>query len=211
MEIPVLVWSLKSSIWSSTSFPMGKTFWGVLSAAVEQSRGKASMVAQGDGKFGSRGWPQDPSKAKKNIPRKFKSQIGAVASNSYKTPSLLIQGLNCYLHQLQTVLSFCLIQSHYFLAGCEFPESRKQWQHKCDSQKKEGKNQRLKWMNELSRALIVTRWFECISPRYLKTALGFISNLKLSDFDYWYLSGLLYLYYITYCTAYLKPSTEWTS
>ena len=51
MEIPVLVRSLKSSILSSTSFQMGKTFWGVVSAAVEQSRRKASKVAQGDGKF----------------------------------------------------------------------------------------------------------------------------------------------------------------
>ena len=51
MEIPVLVQSLKSSILSSTSFQMGKIFWGVVSAAVEQSRHKANMVAQGDGKF----------------------------------------------------------------------------------------------------------------------------------------------------------------
>ena len=51
MEIPVLVRSLKSSILSSTSLQMGKTFWGVVSAAVEQSRRKANMVAQGDGKF----------------------------------------------------------------------------------------------------------------------------------------------------------------
>ena len=51
MEMLVLVLSLKSSILSSTSFQMGKTFWGVVSAAVEQSRRKASMVAQGDGKF----------------------------------------------------------------------------------------------------------------------------------------------------------------
>ena len=28
---------------------MGKSFWGVVSAAVEQSRRKANMVAQGDG------------------------------------------------------------------------------------------------------------------------------------------------------------------
>ena len=52
MEIPVLVQSPKSSILSSTSFQMGKTFWGVESAAVEQSRRKANIVAQGDGKFG---------------------------------------------------------------------------------------------------------------------------------------------------------------
>ena len=36
MEIPILVRSLKSSILSSTSFQMDKTFWGVVSAAVEQ-------------------------------------------------------------------------------------------------------------------------------------------------------------------------------
>ena len=52
MEIPVLVRSLKSSILSSTSFQMDKNFWGVVSAAVEQSRRKANRVAQGDGKFG---------------------------------------------------------------------------------------------------------------------------------------------------------------
>ena len=57
MAIPVLVRSLKSSILSSTNFQMGKAFWGVGSAAVEQSRGKANMIAQGDGKFG-----QNPSK-----------------------------------------------------------------------------------------------------------------------------------------------------
>ena len=34
---------------------MGKTFWGVVSAAVEQSSRKANMVAQGDEKFVPRG------------------------------------------------------------------------------------------------------------------------------------------------------------
>ena len=52
MEIPVLVRSLKSSILSSINFHMSKTVWGVGSAAVEQSRRKVNMVAQGDGKFG---------------------------------------------------------------------------------------------------------------------------------------------------------------
>ena len=52
MEIPVLVRSLKSSILRSTSLQRDKTFWGVVSAAVEQSRREANMVAQGDGKFG---------------------------------------------------------------------------------------------------------------------------------------------------------------
>ena len=51
-EMPVLIRSLKSSILSSTSFQMDKTFWGVVSAAVEQSRCKANMVDQGDGQFG---------------------------------------------------------------------------------------------------------------------------------------------------------------
>ena len=49
MEIPVLVRSLKSSNWSLASFQLDDTFWGVASAAVEQSRRKANMVAQGDG------------------------------------------------------------------------------------------------------------------------------------------------------------------
>ena len=44
MEIPVLVRSLKTSILSSTSFQMGKTFWGVVSAAGEQSRRKDNIV-----------------------------------------------------------------------------------------------------------------------------------------------------------------------
>ena len=48
MDIPVLVRSLKSSILSSTSFQMGKTFWGVASAAVEQSMRKANIIAQGN-------------------------------------------------------------------------------------------------------------------------------------------------------------------
>ena len=51
-EMPVLIRSLKSSILSSTSFQMDKTFWGVVSAVVEQSRRKPNMVAQGDGKLG---------------------------------------------------------------------------------------------------------------------------------------------------------------
>ena len=59
LKISVLVRSLKSSILSSTSLQMDKTFWGVVSAAVEQSRRKASMVARGDGEFG---WPQYLSK-----------------------------------------------------------------------------------------------------------------------------------------------------
>ena len=42
---------MKSSILSSTSFRMSKTFWKVVSAAVVQSRRKANMGAQDDGKF----------------------------------------------------------------------------------------------------------------------------------------------------------------
>ena len=52
MEIPVLTLSLKLSFSSSTSFHLDKTLWGVLSAGVEQSRRKAKMVTQGDGKIG---------------------------------------------------------------------------------------------------------------------------------------------------------------
>ena len=52
MEMPVLVRTLKSSILNSTNFQTDETFWGVGSAAVEQSRCKANMVAQGDGTFG---------------------------------------------------------------------------------------------------------------------------------------------------------------
>ena len=65
METPVLVRSLKSSNLSLTSLQMDKTFWGVMSVAVGQSRRKANMVAQGNGKFGPWGWPQNPSKPKK--------------------------------------------------------------------------------------------------------------------------------------------------
>ena len=43
-----LVQSLKLSILSSTSFQLDKTFLGVGSAAIEQSRGKANMAAAGD-------------------------------------------------------------------------------------------------------------------------------------------------------------------
>ena len=40
------------SILSSTSFQMGKTFWWVVSAAVEQSRRNVNVVAPVDGKYG---------------------------------------------------------------------------------------------------------------------------------------------------------------
>ena len=60
-EIPFLLLSLKSSILRSTSFQIDETYWGEVSAAVEQSWRKANTVwyldfmshfAQGDGKFG---------------------------------------------------------------------------------------------------------------------------------------------------------------
>ena len=66
VEIPALLRSLKSSILRSTSFPMNKTFWGVASAAFEQSRHKANMVAQGHGKkFGPEADPRIPANNKK--------------------------------------------------------------------------------------------------------------------------------------------------
>ena len=48
MEVPVLIRSLKSSILSSTSSQLDDTFWGVGSAAVEQSGHTADMVDQSD-------------------------------------------------------------------------------------------------------------------------------------------------------------------
>ena len=72
MEIPVLVWSLMSSILSSISFQRDNTLWGVVSAAVEQSRRTANMVALGDGKFGPRGRPENPSKPKKSMQYHFR-------------------------------------------------------------------------------------------------------------------------------------------
>ena len=48
---------------------MGKTFWGVVSAAVEQSKRKANMVAQGDGKFESlEADPRIPPNKNKKVP-----------------------------------------------------------------------------------------------------------------------------------------------
>ena len=46
-QIQVPVRSLKSSIFSSTSFQMDKAFWGAVTAAVEQSKCNTNMVAQG--------------------------------------------------------------------------------------------------------------------------------------------------------------------
>ena len=66
LKMPVLVRPLKSSILSSTSFKLGKTFWRVVSAAVELSSLKTNRVAKGDGKFGRRGWPLNPSNTQKN-------------------------------------------------------------------------------------------------------------------------------------------------
>ena len=95
-NILVLVRSLKSRILSSTSFQMGKTFWGLVSAAVEQSRRKANMVAQGNGKFGPWGWPQDPSKPKEyeelSIPpprsTRIKSHVLTARDTLYRETSL---------------------------------------------------------------------------------------------------------------------------
>ena len=71
METPILAWSLKSSILSSTCLQRDKTFWEVVSAAVEQCRCKASLVVWGDEKFDPWGWPQYPSKPKQNFKKKL--------------------------------------------------------------------------------------------------------------------------------------------
>ena len=85
IAISVLIQSLKSSILGSTNFQMDKTFWGVVSTAVEQSRCKAYMVAQGDdGKFG----PLDPRipTNKKNGERKSRKIL--------RGPKVLL--ISCY-------------------------------------------------------------------------------------------------------------------
>ena len=64
MEIPALVRSLKSSILSSTSFRMGKIFWGAVSAAVKQSRREANMVAQETENSAPEADPRIPSNQK---------------------------------------------------------------------------------------------------------------------------------------------------
>ena len=57
---------LKSSILSSTRSQLDDTFWGVVSAAAEgQSRRKADMVTQGDGKLGHWGRLLSPPQKKK--------------------------------------------------------------------------------------------------------------------------------------------------
>ena len=52
---------------------MGKTFWGLVGAAVVQSRREANLVAQGDEKFGPR-IPQNKKKANHGV-RKVKNTI----------------------------------------------------------------------------------------------------------------------------------------
>ena len=65
IKILVLIRLLKSSILSSTSFQTDQTFCGVGSAAVEQYRHKANMVAPADGKFGAEANPRNLSNQKK--------------------------------------------------------------------------------------------------------------------------------------------------
>ena len=86
MEMPVLVWSLKSSILSLTSFLLDETFCGVMSTAMEQSRCKDNMVAKGGGIFGPWGWPQNSSNLKKKIMIPLKSST-PIPSNFDKNNS----------------------------------------------------------------------------------------------------------------------------
>ena len=72
MKIPAFVQTLKSSILSSTSFQLGKTLWVVVRAVVGQSRRKASMVSQGDGKFGPKTDHKNISKRRKHNATKIK-------------------------------------------------------------------------------------------------------------------------------------------
>ena len=50
---------------ASWAFQMGKAFWGVGSAAAEQSGRKANMVARGGGKYGSWNWLPESFQTKK--------------------------------------------------------------------------------------------------------------------------------------------------
>ena len=88
MEIPVLVRSLKSSILSSTSLQMDKTFWGMVSAAVEQSRRRTNMVARGNEKFGPLRWPQNHSKTKKNGYGLVRAPATLICSSALNTEAI---------------------------------------------------------------------------------------------------------------------------
>ena len=59
-------WKHSQRLMSRWKYQFSYDHW-VVSAAEEQSRRKANLVAQGDGKFGPRGWPQDPSKPKTKV------------------------------------------------------------------------------------------------------------------------------------------------
>ena len=61
-----LLRSQKSSILSSTSFQMGKTFWGVVSAAVEQSRRKPTWLLRETGNSALEADPRIPPNQKKS-------------------------------------------------------------------------------------------------------------------------------------------------
>ena len=58
---------LKSSALKSSNFQIDDTSRGVVSAAVEQSRCKANMVAQGDGKFSLWGLTPEFLQPPKNV------------------------------------------------------------------------------------------------------------------------------------------------
>ena len=126
----VLVRSLKSSILSSSSSQLDNTFWGLASASLEQSRREANMVAQGDGKFGPLGWPQNPYKPKKKMAwRHFESFLKVNSSKKDRVlatpifPATSPKGLACHCpnwvdpgHKLRRL--FCLYQFHPMQADC---------------------------------------------------------------------------------------------
>ena len=112
MDLPILAWSLKTSIVSLTSSRMDDTFWGVVRAAVVQSRREANMVAQGDGKSGPWGWPQISSRPKKKTCRLFTENTGQ------KLFSLFLAIL---MHSIPTK-QFVLAQtSSLFTLWCQYP------------------------------------------------------------------------------------------
>ena len=118
MDIPVLIRSLKSSILSSTSFQTGKTFWWVVSAAVEQSRRKANTVARGDVKFGPRGWPQNPSKPKMGSSYSSKPTLAFLLLTARPNISqFLSEDFTISWHQVRSTIDWFLFSSETLISG----------------------------------------------------------------------------------------------
>ena len=143
MEIPALMRSLKSSILISNSFQMDKTFWGVGSAAVDQSRHKVRMVAQGDGKFGHGGWPQNPSKPRKKVTARLTISEDQSFRNTQNSTIDIVWGFEAAKHSVWIWLKkIKLIENsrHYYLTFRIYTSTAKK-----------GMDQHILFCSELSR------------------------------------------------------------